>query len=203
MNRVAEPNPDQEDLAQVILDTALSLAESRSWEDLHLYDIADSLGIGLDQIQQHYAQKDDLVEAWFDRADLALLGMKNSPHFFRLSPANRLHHVIMHWFDALSPHRAVTRQMLAYKLEFGHIHLQALGITRISRTVQWFREAARLDTVNLFRVLEETGLTAIYLCAFGCWLYDDSRHFEQTRRVLQKNLSRAERSISFFDVLRY
>ncbi len=202
MNRVPKPNPDHEELAQAILDTALSLAELRSWEELHLYDIADSLDIRLDQILNHYLQKDDLVEAWFDRADRAVLRMENSPHFFRLSPANRLQHVIMHWFDALSPHHAVTRQMLRYKLEFGHIHLQALGIMRISRTVQWFREAARLETVNLFRAFEETGLTAIYLRAFGCWMYDDSRNFEKTRHVLQNNLSRAERIISFFDVLR-
>ena len=31
------------------------------------------LGIGLAEIHRHYRQKDDLAEAWFDRADLALI----------------------------------------------------------------------------------------------------------------------------------
>ena len=36
----------------------------------------------------------------------------------------------------------ITRGMLAYKLEPGHLHLQLPGLVRVSRTVQWFREAA-------------------------------------------------------------
>jgi hypothetical protein len=47
----------------------------------------------------------------------------------------RLQHVICSWLDALEPHHRLTREMLAYKLEPGHIHLQALGVMRISRTV--------------------------------------------------------------------
>jgi len=63
--------------------------------------------------------------------------------------------------------------MLAYKLEFGHIHLQVPGLMRISRTVQWFREAACLDATGIQRVLEESTLTAIYLVTFARWLLAD------------------------------
>jgi len=203
MNGTAQRQKNSDDLAEKILEMALELGDARSWEKLHLYDVAASLGISLDQIREYYPQKDDLVEAWFDRADQALLRMDAAPEFFGLSQAKRLHYVMMYWFDALSTHQRLTRQMLCYKLEFGHIHLQVLGIMRISRTVQWFREAARLETANLLRVLEETGLTAIYLRSFFCWLYDDSRHFDKTRKFLRKQLSGAERAMRFFDVLRY
>ncbi|MGR9107725.1 MAG: TetR/AcrR family transcriptional regulator, partial [Gammaproteobacteria bacterium] len=55
----------------LILDTALQMAESSSWERLHLYDLARRLDITLDQVREYFPQKDDLVEAWFDRADAA------------------------------------------------------------------------------------------------------------------------------------
>ena len=179
-------------LADQILDTALSLAESSSWEQIHLYMIAQELEISLDQIRQNYPQKDDLAEAWFDRADSAVLSLGPSPDFLNLNVRERLHKVMMTWFEALAPHRRITKEMLLYKLELGHIHLQTLGIMRISRTVQWFREAAKIDTTSLRRILEETGTTAIYLMSFARWLNDDSPGFNQTRQFLDRLLLNAE-----------
>ena len=42
------------DVAETILDTALQLAEERSWEQLRLQDIAQKPGISLDDIRHHY-----------------------------------------------------------------------------------------------------------------------------------------------------
>lgn len=179
-------------LANQILDTALSLAETSSWEKIHLYMIAQELEISLDQIRQNYPEKDDLVEAWFDRADRAVLNIRPSPDFMNLSVSERLNKVIMTWFEAMASHRRITGEMLLYKLEFGHIHLQALGIMRISRTVQWFREAARIDTTSLRRILEETAMTTIYLMSFARWLNDDSPGFSKTREFLDQLLLNAE-----------
>jgi AcrR family transcriptional regulator len=174
--------------ADIILDTALELAGTGSWEELHLHDIATALDIPLDTIRKYYPQKDDLAEAWFDRADQALLSWQPEQTFYRLPEVTRLQQVIMHWFDALAPQRRITREMLCYKLEFGHIHLQALGVMRISRTVQWFREAARLHARSLQRIVEETAVTAIYLAAFGRWLYDASPGSRETRQFLETAL---------------
>src|SRR5690606_29979396 len=59
--------------AALILDTALGLAETRGWERLQLFDVADALGIGLDAVARHYPDKDALVDAWFARAEQAML----------------------------------------------------------------------------------------------------------------------------------
>lgn len=176
----------------LILDTALELAELSSWERLHLYQLASRLNITLDQIRHYFPQKDDLVEAWFDRADAALLQFSPTDEFARLAEADRLERVMMIWFDQLASHHRITRQMMAYKLEFGHLHLKVQGILRVSRTVQWFREAARLETIGLWRILGETVLTGIYLLTFAYWLIDDSREHQKTRAFLQKRLKRAQ-----------
>ena len=171
-----------------ILDKALEQAEASSWEQLHLHAVAEALNITLDEIRQYFPQKDDLVEAWFDRADRALLSADHSKDFLDLPLYERLQQVIASWLDALAPHRRLTREMLAYKFEFGHIHLQALGIMRISRTVQWFSEAAYHDSTGLQRIIDECALTTIYLTTFARWLFDDSTNSRKSKDVLNAAL---------------
>ncbi len=171
-----------------ILDNALEQAEASSWEQLHLHAAAEALNITLDEIRQYFPQKDDLVEAWFDRADRALLSTARPENFLDLSLNERLHQVIAGWLDVLAPHRRLTREMLAYKFEFGHIHLQSLGLMRISRTVQWFREAAYHDSTGLQRIVDECALTAIYLTTFARWLFDDSANSQKSKGVLNTAL---------------
>jgi ubiquinone biosynthesis protein COQ9 len=178
----------QRTLKNRILDQALELAERSSWEQLHLRTVADELKISLDEIRRCYAQKDDLVEAWFDRADASLLSAPRSDEFLAMPLNERLHQVIMTWLEALAPHRRLTREMLAYKLEPGHVHLQALGIMRISRTVQWFCEASGQDSTGLRRIVDECALTTIYLTAFARWLFDDSANSIKTRDLLDTAL---------------
>ena len=180
----------QTGLRERILDTALELAEASSWERLHLHTVAGVLHIGLDEVLSHYPQKDDLADAWFDRADRAMLGAERGLAFLDLPLRERLHQVICSWLDALAPHRRLTREMLAYKLEPGHVHLQALGIMRVSRTVQWFREAARQDRTGLRRLVDESVLTVIYLVVFARWLFDDSEDGRRSKALLETALGR-------------
>ena len=68
----------QNSLAESILDVALEQAESSSWESVNLHTVAKTLDISLHDIKRFYPQKDDLVEAWFDLADKAVLSEKAS-----------------------------------------------------------------------------------------------------------------------------
>ncbi|WP_375740744.1 TetR/AcrR family transcriptional regulator [Pseudomonas boanensis] len=174
--------------AQQILDSALHLADTCGWERLHLFDVANDLGVGLDAIAKHFAQKDDLVEAWFDRADKALLVRGEASDLAALSPEKRLEELLIAWLKSLGGHRAVTGQMLLYKLEPGHIHLQVLGVLRISRTVQWWREAARRETLHLSRIIEEGLLTTAYLRTFIHWLRHPQEDDADLRALLRRQL---------------
>lgn len=186
--------------AKTILETALRLADERSWERLRLHDIASELGISLAQIQQHYRQKDDLVEAWYDLADANMLKAAELERFSALDKRARLHSLIMAWLDTLATHKQVSRDMLLYKLEPAHIHLQLLGILRISRTVQWFLEAAHSSTSHLRRILEETGLTSIYLLTFCYWMQDSSAQQQASRDFLWRKLTQAGPCTGLFNL---
>lgn len=174
----------------LILDTALHLANACGWERLHLFEVARSLDVGLDEIARHYRDKDELVEAWFDRADQAMLNHARTPQLAGLNAEQRLESCLLAWLDSLAPYRALTAQMLLYKLEPGHIHLQILGLMRISRTVQWWREAAGRQSLHLRRVLEESLLTGAYLCSFSHWLRHPRQEPAQFRAYLRSQLRR-------------
>jgi AcrR family transcriptional regulator len=174
-------------LAQRLLDTALQLGEQHGWEALHLYQIAEAAGVSLADVHRCYQQKDDLVDAWFDRADHAML-QHAAVLAVELNPRQRLEQLLLHWLAGLAPHRQLTRQMLAYKLELGHVHLQIDGLLRISRTVQWWREAAARDHIDLARILDEVSLSSIFVSCFLLFLNDDSAEQQRTRDYLKTAL---------------
>lgn len=180
-------NPDD------ILDRALELANSSSWESIRLYEVAKDLGVGLDEIHRYYRQKDDLAEAWFNRADNSMLSESSRPGFHMLDGRIRLQRVIMAWIMALAPYRSATRDMLKYKMEPGHVHLQAAGVLRISRTVQWLLEAAGSKTTRLSRIAEEIGTTAVFVSTVIYWFTDNSEGFAKTEKLLDRMLRKAEK----------
>ncbi len=178
---------------QRILDTALDLGERLGWDALHMHEIAQQLDLTLAELQLHYDTKDEIAEAWFDRADAALLALPESVAWQALDPRRRLHGAIRAWLDALAPHRRLTAAMLGYKLQPDHLHLQVLGLLRVSRTVQWISEAALLPSVGWRREAEEVLLTWIYLSTFVRWLRDDSPGSARTDAWLDRLLALAER----------
>ncbi|WP_137895522.1 hypothetical protein [Ramlibacter sp. 2FC] len=184
---------EDDDRAERILDSALLLGERDGWDALHLHELADLMGIALEEIHRHYGQKDDLAEAWFDRADRALLRAGEAAGWLALPVRERLSRAILAWLQALAAHRRLSIEMLRYKGQPDHLHLQLRGLLRVSRTVQWIRETACLPAVGLRRELEEAALTAIFVSTLGCWLWDDSPDAGRTRAWLDRQLLLAER----------
>ena len=94
------------ELRERIVDAAIGLAEHRSWEAVRLYDVAAALGISLDQVRLHFREKEDLADAWFDRADSAMLRAAEASEFLALPARERLQQLIMAWLGALEIGRA-------------------------------------------------------------------------------------------------
>ena len=188
---------DDQDLSQAILDAALHLGERRGWDLVHLHDIAAAMAIPLADIRRCYPNKDALAEAWFDRAETALVAMAETPGWTDLSPRQRLFRTIIGWLDALATHKDLTRAMLRYKVQPDHLHLQVQGLIGVSRTVQWIRETARLPEAGWRRELQEIALTSIFLSTLGRWLVDDSPSHTRTHALLDHLLSIAERATTW------
>ncbi|HEX6929837.1 MAG TPA: TetR/AcrR family transcriptional regulator [Gammaproteobacteria bacterium] len=172
-----------------ILDAALRCAADRHWEAVRLADVAAALGVTLADIHPLVADKEALVDVLWDRADRALL-LRARDDALALQPVpERLESLVFSWLQPLAPHRRCLREMLLVRLEPGHLHIQVPTLIRISRTVQWLREAAGLRAAFAWRALEESVLTALFVTAVVTWLRDNGD--DAARGVLRAGLHAA------------
>lgn len=186
------------DRCNEILDHALKLAMESSWETFSLSELASQSHHSLVEIKRIFRSKDDMAEAFFNRADEAMLSLSEDSEFSALSKSERLVKCVMTWFNALTPYRAIVKEMMAYKLEPGHFHLQAHGVTRVSRTVQWFLEVSHRNHTGLKRVADEIAVTSAYITAFAYFLYDDSENHNDTQALLNKFVRKIDKVQTLF-----
>ena len=182
----------------VILEKAIILAQKSSWESFSLTELAFLLDCSLSDIKQFYRSKDDMAEALFNRADDAMLSLSSAKDYRNLTSDDKLFECIMIWFESLAPYRPLVREILAYKLEPGHFHLQAHGITRVSRTVQWFIEASDRKNTGLKRITDEIAMTSAYLASFSFFLFDNSEQQAKTRDLLKSLLKKINQGHQLF-----
>ena len=176
--------------AESILQMALALASKNSWEQLTFQQLATSLGISLVTLKTYYRSKDDLAEALFELADTAMLNTTEHDEYPMWDSNEKLFNCIINWFEFLKPYKAIVKDILLYKLEPGHFHLQAHGITRISRTVQWFREVAQRPQKGFKVALDEVAITSLYLASFAFFLQDNSDGNLATRKFLRSLINK-------------
>ena len=178
-----------------ILDTTLDIADDMGWGRLRLRQVAARLNLSMADIRKHYRDKDAIADAWFARADAAMLA-KRGKGFARLSATDRLYRVITAWLDALAPYRGVTGEMLGEKLYPGHPHHTLALVWTLSRTVQWIRDAAHLDAGGRRKQVEEIGLTALFAATVFLWLRDETVGQQRTHAFLANRLADADAAMA-------
>lgn len=178
-------------LAQRILEAALAEAEACGWYDIRLHAVAARAGVPLASVLRHYRDADAIADAWFARALAAMVeGDAPDPED---PPSARMEAVLMRWFAAQGPHRAVAGAMLRAKLHPSHPHHWVPMVFSLSRLIHWALDAARLDARGLPRQAEEVGLTLLFLRALPVWQRDNSAVLERTRGFLRRNLGWLDR----------
>jgi ubiquinone biosynthesis protein COQ9 len=183
------PPDEASELNERILDAALARAAPAGWDAVHLHEVADDLGMSLAELARQVPDKHALGQLLFDRADRALLACADAPGWRQQPAPHRLEVSLMAWLGALAAHRAQARQILRYTLQLDHLHLQVQGVLRVSRTVQWWREASALTVTGFERECLEASLTALYLSSLALWLRDGSPGHARTRRWLSWHLT--------------
>ncbi|MBM3511503.1 MAG: hypothetical protein FJX61_15410 [Alphaproteobacteria bacterium] len=184
------------DLEDRIVDAAFARGAEVGWARVRLHDVARDLGVPLSAIYPYFTDLDAVGEAMLGRADRAMLDAASTRGFARLEPKVRVERLIRAWLAALDPHRHEVRAFLRYKFAAAHIHLRAALIVRLSRTIQWLREAARFDATGFRHDLEEVGLTALFVATVAAWLADASPGGQRARAFLARSLAVADRAMA-------
>jgi len=187
----------------VIFQRAVELAHHSSWQSFSIIELATSLNCSMVDIKCYFRSKDDIAELFFDRADEAMLSMTTADSYFTLSVDERLLECIMCWFQTLAPDKNLIREVLTYKLELGHFHLQAHSITRISRTVQWFLDASARKHKGICKTADEIAVTSVYLASFRFFLLDQSEGHKNTRTLLKQLIRKISRTQDWVSRLYY
>lgn len=194
---VALPDTEAARRSRVVAAAVRLARAGGGWDAVRVHDVAREAGMPLADVLALFPDRDAIAEGFFDLADQALVACESQAGWARLPARVRLRQAIGAWLAALGPDRGLVRGMLGYKLQPEHLHLQARGIMRISRTVQTIREVALLPAVGWRRELEEAALTSIYLATFASWLADATPRAQRTGRLLETLLSAAERSATW------
>ncbi len=185
--------PRKQPLQERIIDASVELADEFGWPAVRLREVAVRLGVTLPEIRAHYPDLDSVADAWLERADDAMLAVTERADLPDKPPPERIEAALVAWFTALGGRRLMLRDMLSYKLQPNHFHLQAALVVATSRRVQWLREAARLDATGRQKSVEEIGLTVLFSAAVMRWLGDRSDNFEHTRAFIVRRLERADK----------
>ncbi|PMR77641.1 TetR family transcriptional regulator [Billgrantia endophytica] len=177
-----------------VVDEAVRQAEELGWQAVRLTEVARGLELSMSAVLAEFRDMDAVANAWFKRGWKAMLAEK--PETFDDWPERvRIEHCLLAWFDTYAAHRRVTVQMLRTKAHLPHLHTWVPMAFDLSRTVQWLREAARLEARYGTRraQVEEIALTSLFLATLAVWSSDSSEGQSRTRRFLQRRLKRGER----------
>lgn len=184
---------DETPLGERIMREAVRQGEVVGWQSVRLTEVAARLELPMSAVLAEFRDLDAVANAWFFRGWQAMLDQP--PEGFAGWPeCSRLEHCLLAWFGAFSAHRHVTVEMLCHKAHPPHLHTWVPMLFDLSRTIQWLREAARLEARYGSRraQVEEVALTALFVATLAVWARDDSQAQARTRRFLEKRLSRCE-----------
>lgn len=185
------PGGDETPFRERVVQEALRQAERRGWQAVRLTEVAARLEAPMSQLLAEFRDLDAVANAWFQRGWEAMLAEKPEG-FERWPECRRLEYSLLAWFDALSAHRHVTVEMLRAKAHPPHPHTWVPMVFDLSRTVQWWREAAGLEARYGTRRAraEEMALTGLFVATLVVWGRDESEGQARTRRFLERRLTR-------------
>lgn len=184
---------DETPLGERIMREAVRQGEVVGWQSVRLTEVAARLELPMSAVLAEYRDLDAVANAWFSKGWQAMLDQP--PEGFAGWPErSRLEHRLLAWFGAFSAHRRLTVEMLCHKAHPPHLHTWGPMLFDLSRTIQWLREAARLEARYGSRraQVEEVALTALFVATLAVWARDDSHAQVRTRRFLEKRLSNGE-----------
>lgn len=188
-------DPDQggqgdEAIADAVIDAALELASEQPWATVSLAAVAARAGVPLAACYPRFVDTADLVEAFARRIDRRVLD-GDDPSLAAEPPRDRLFDVLMRRFEALAPHRAALRSILAAERRDPFAVLAR--VPGFLRSMDWMVTAAGIDGAGLGGLVRRRGAVAVFLAVMPVFLADESEDLSRTMAALDRQLARGDR----------
>ena len=177
---------DIERLKKEVIQSALLLAESRSWADITLYNISEKSGYSLADIQSFFDDKAAVLDAYGRQIDLRIFTEFGGIHSSEEAEKDRLFDVLMERFDILNENRqAVISILNSVTLDS---KMSLMSLPHVFKSMSKMLDIANIATEGLMGNLKIVALTAIYIKVLRNWISDDSADMAATMASLDKAL---------------
>ncbi|MCF4164851.1 TetR family transcriptional regulator [Zavarzinia compransoris] len=174
----------------VLIDAALALAAEMPWSRVTLAAIAARAGVPLAECYPRHLDSASILRAFGRRIDRAVLA-GDDPSLMAEPPRDRLFDVLMRRFEALAPHRAALRSIVATDRR------DPLGVLArlpdFLRSMDWMVAAAGLDGGGIAGFIRRRGAAAVFLAVLPVFLEDESEDLGRTMAALDRQIARGDR----------
>ena len=171
------------------IEAALSLAVSKSWNDVTFEEIIEKAGVDLDDAREYFDDKSDVLAAYGRKIDRDMI--ENMSHIDNTaSHREQIFDVLMERFDIVNENRdAVISIVTSFK---GDPKQALLSLPHLGRSMNRVLELCGISTDGFMGCARVTAVTGIYLYALKTWIGDDSSDMAKTMATLDKALDKAE-----------
>jgi len=191
------------DPEEKIVNAALRLAASRGWSGLSLADIATGAKMSLSELSRHFSSKAQILAAYGRQIDARVLQEISAEDMSGETARDRLFHVLMMRFDALSDDKPALSRIAA---DLRRDPLAGAPLARpLLQSMGWMLEAAGIDSSGIAGAVRVRGLALVWGAAFRVWLddgEDQSKTMAELDRRLREGSELLER-LSRFDPRRF
>jgi AcrR family transcriptional regulator len=175
----------------------LRLAETTSWRDIFMADVAREAGLSLAELSGHFESKSRILAAFVktvDRDVAERMAAKPSTEGAR----DRLFDTIMTRFDILRPYRLALKRLLEEAPDAG----LALHPRTVAGSLRSSLESARIDAGGGLGCVKLAGLGGVYARTFKTWIEDDDPGQSRTMAKLDRQLRSGEQAMRTLEDIR-
>lgn len=174
-----------------VVEAALELAASKSWDDVSMYAIARQADVDNDDLTALFEDKEDILAAYAAQVDKRVDAAFQGEDTAQDSERDRLFDVLMERFDILNENReAVTSILNTITLD----PKQGIdSLPHLCKSMRRMANTAGITLCGLRGAIKITALTILYLKLLRDWVKDDSPDMAATMAGLDKALSYYEK----------
>jgi AcrR family transcriptional regulator len=176
-----------------IVEALLALAGERSWEDIHIMDIAQRADVSLSAFRDHFPSKGAVLAAFARKIDKEVLD--GTTDDLNGEPAKeRLFDVLMRRLDALAPYKLGVEGIVEWARRDP---MAAAALDRLEiNSMRFMLEAAGIDSEGPVGALKLQGLVFAWIRVLRTWFRDDDPALASTMAELDRALTRGGRFVA-------
>jgi AcrR family transcriptional regulator len=176
-----------------IVEALLALAGERSWEDIHIMDIAQRADVSLSAFRDHFPSKGAVLAAFARKIDKEVLD--GTTDDLSGEPAKeRLFDVLMRRLDALAPYKLGVEGIVEWARRDP---MAAAALDRLEiNSMRFMLEAAGIDSEGPVGALKLQGLVFAWIRVLRTWFRDDDPALASTMAELDRALTRGGRFVA-------